>query len=368
MRLVVVGGGVLGASVAFHAARAGAAVVLVDAAHAGRATSAGAGIVCPWAADAEDAAKYRLAAAGARYYPELISALAEAGERDTGYRRVGALVVSADPAELDWMERELRARAAADPVAGAIDRLASDEARALFPSLRADLGAVRIEGGARIDGRRLCAALACAARHFGAELREGSAELLLGAGRVSGVRVGGKTLAADAVVVAAGAWAPQVLQPFGIALPVRPQRGQIAHFGLPGVDTAAWPVILPMGSHYLLAFEDSRVVAGATRETGSGFDYRVTAGGLAEVLGEALSVAPGLAAATLLETRVGFRPIGPDARPLLGPVPGIAGLLVGNGLGPSGLTIGPYAGRLLAAAALGQPPDLDLAPYAPLRA
>jgi D-amino-acid dehydrogenase len=364
MRVVVVGGGVLGASVAFHAARAGAKAVLVDAAHDGRATSAGAGIICPWAADAEDAAKYRLAAAGARYYTELITALAEAGERDTGYRRVGALLVSADVPELACMERELRARAAADPAAGAIARLAPAEARALFPPLRADLGAVRIEGGARIDGRRVCAALTRAARHSGAELRSGKAELLHEAGRVSGVRVGRETLPADAVVVAAGAWAPQLLQPFGISLPVQPQRGQIVHLGLPGIDTSAWPVILPPGSHYLLAFEDSRVVAGATREIGSGFDYRVTAGGLEQVLREALAVAPGLTAATLLETRIGFRPMGADARPLLGPLPGVVGLFVGNGLGPSGLTIGPYAGRLLAAAALGQTPDLDLTPYA----
>jgi len=365
MRLVVVGGGVLGASVAFHAARAGAAVVLIDAAHAGRATSAGAGIVCPWAGDPEDAAKYRLAAAGARYYPELIAALADAGEHDTGYQRVGALLVSDDPGELGWMERELRARAAADPAAGDIVRLTPPEARALFPPLRSDFGAVRIGGGARIDGRRLCGALARAARQLGAELREGHAELVCEHDRASGVRLGGDALPADVVVVTAGAWAPALLQPLGIALPVQPQRGQIAHFGLPGMDTAAWPVILPTGGHYLLAFEDSRVVAGATRETGSGFDYRVTAGGLAEVLREALAVAPGLALATLLETRIGFRPIGPLTRPLLGPVPGVGGLLIGNGLGPSGLTIGPYAGRLLAEAALGQKPELDLAPYAP---
>ena len=67
-------------------------------------------------------------------------------------------------------------------------------------------------------------------------------------------------------------------------------------------------MILPPGSHYLLAFDESVVVAGATRESGSGFDYRVTAAGQMEVLTEALRVAPGLATATIIETRVGFRP------------------------------------------------------------
>jgi D-amino-acid dehydrogenase len=72
-------------------------------------------------------------------------------------------------------------------------------------------------------------------------------------------------------------------------------------------------------------------------------------------------VAPGLAAGRVLETRVGFRPVAP--RPLLGPVPGVAGLFVATGLGASGLTMGPYAGSLVARAALGQAVPVDLAPF-----
>jgi D-amino-acid dehydrogenase len=144
-------------------------------------------------------------------------------------------------------------------------------------------------------------------------------------------------------------------------------RGQIVHLRLPGSDTSAWPVILPQSSHYLLTFEDSRVVAGATREADSGFDYRVTAAGQAEVLQEALHVAPGLAAATVIETRIGFRPSSADGAPLLGQVRGVEGLLVGNGLGAAGLTIGPFAGKLLAELALGRAPAMDLRPFDPLR-
>lgn len=367
MRIIVVGAGVLGTSVAFHAALAGADVVMVDQAHEGRATAAGAGIVCPWAADVDDLGKYRLAAAGARYYPELVAMLAEAGESDLGYRHVGALLVSSESGQLDRIEGEVRARARDAPEAGEITRLSPQQARELFPPLRRDLAAVRIGGGARVDGRRLSTGLAHAAQRHGAQLRQGTAEPMRSGDVVKGVRIGAEVLTADSVVVAAGAWAPSILQPIGVVLPIEPQRGQIVHLGLPGVDTASWPVILPENSHYLLAFEDSRVVVGATRETGSGFDYRITAAGLAEVLREALSVAPGLGSATHIETRIGFRPMGPDARPLLGRVPGIDGLIIGNGLGPSGLTIGPYAGRLLAELALGRTPELDLAPYAPFR-
>jgi len=208
------------------------------------------------------------------------------------------------------------------------------------------------------------AALLAAAARLGAVLREGDAALMVAGEGVCGVRVGAETLEADVVVLAAGAWAPALLAPLGRALAIAPQRGQIVHLRLPGQDTSAWPVILPMSAHYLLAFEDSRVVVGATRED-AGFDYRLTARGLAEVLAEAFRVAPGLADATVIETRVGFRPVGPDHRPMLGGVPGIAGLVIGNGLGAAGLTIGPYAGRLLAGLALGEKPEIDFLPFTP---
>jgi D-amino-acid dehydrogenase len=182
------------------------------------------------------------------------------------------------------------------------------------------------------------------------------------------VLLDGQFVGADAVVAAAGAWTPSFLEPAGVTVTVTPQRGQIAHISLPHADTSRWPVVLPGASgHYLLAFDDSRIVAGATREIGTGFDYRVTPGGLAEILGQALTVAPGLAAGTYLETRVGFRPMGPDARPLLGPVPGVPHLVVATGLGPTGLTMGPYAGAVAARAALSEPPAIDLAPFDPLR-
>ncbi|HJS83893.1 MAG TPA: FAD-dependent oxidoreductase, partial [Acetobacteraceae bacterium] len=210
------------------------------------------------------------------------------------------------------------------------------------------------------------AALRRAMERRGGRFQPGAAELLAEAGRVGSVRVGAEIWAADCVVLAAGAWAPALLAPLGIALAVAPQRGQITHLRLEGARTDAWPIVLPPGSHYLLAFEAGRVVVGATRETGSGFDLRVTAGGQAEVLNQALTIAPGLAPATLLETRVGFRPVGPDIRPMLGRS-ALGGLVIGNGLGPTGLTMGPYAGRLLAQLALGGEPEMGLSPYDPGR-
>ncbi|HDR5106200.1 TPA: FAD-dependent oxidoreductase, partial [Bacillus anthracis] len=95
----------------------------------------------------------------------------------------------------------------------------------------------------------------------------------------------------------------------------------------------------------------------------TGFDHRVTAGGLHEVFHKALTVAPGLENATMLETRVGFRPFTPGFLPVIGPLPNFEGILVANGLGASGLTAGPYLGSELAKLALGQPIELDLNDY-----
>jgi D-amino-acid dehydrogenase len=367
VHIIVVGAGILGASTAFHLARAGAQVTIVDQAQDGRATAAGAGIICPWVSSAEDAAFYRLYVEGARYYDKLVPVLAELGETDLGFRRVGALVVSSDAGELAAYNELLSRRRADTPEMGATRLLSPRETGALFPPLRGDLAGLHVANGARVDGRRMAAGLLRAGQRLGARIIEGHAELIASGNRVTGVRLGNTTIAADCVIVAVGAWASSLRLPLGATLPIEPQRGQIVHLHLPGQQTRDWPVILPPGGHYLLAFDDSRVVAGATRESGVGFDYRVTASGQAEVLAEALHVAPGLATATIIETRVGFRPVVPGGRPLLGPARGMEGLVIGNGLGAAGLTIGPFAGRLLADVALGRDAALDLAAFEPMR-
>lgn len=367
MRLIVVGSGIVGASCAYAASSLGAEVVLVDAALPGRATAAGAGIICPWSAQVADPAWCALAYAAAREYPALTAGLAAAGETDVSYRQVGALALAGPGEDREQLRRALLARRAAVPEIGEVTELSGAEAQRLFPPLRADAAAVHIGGAARVDGRKLAAALTRAAIRQGAVVRDGQARLAAGRGRVAGVHLGAELIEGDAVIAATGAWTRSFLRETGLEVPVEAQRGQIIHISLAGVDTSRWPVVLPAASgHYLLAFDGGRIVAGATREPGSGLDYRITPAGLAEVLGEALAVAPGLADGTYLETRVGFRPAGPGIRPLLGPVPGLDGLVIATGLGASGLTIGPLAGSLAAQAALGLASAIDLEPYAPL--
>jgi D-amino-acid dehydrogenase len=369
MRVIVVGSGVVGASCAYTARCLGAEVLLTDAALPGQATAAGAGIVCPWSSSlADDPVWYSFACAAARYYPRLVAELADLGETDLGYRQVGALVLAGSPEQQEQVRQQFLARRDEAPEIGEVAALTGAEARALFPPLHPDHAAVLVGGAWRVDGRLLAASMARAAAGKGAVITASRAELVCRSGRVAGVMLKGVLVEADAVVAATGAWTTSFLEPSGVTVAVTPQRGQIVHMSLEPADTSRWPVVLPTASsHYLLAFGGSRVVAGATRETGAGFDYRVTPGGLSEVLEQALAVAPGLAAGTYLETRVGFRPMGPDSLPLLGPVPGVDGLVVATGLGPTGLTMGPYAGAVAARVALGEQPGIDLTPVNPLR-
>ena len=115
--------------------------------------------------------------------------------------------------------------------------------------------------------------------------------------------------------------------------------------------------------HYMVAWPDSRVAVGATRETGSGFHPHTTVAGVQEVLSEALRVAPGLAQAEIREMRVGLRPLTIDTLPVLGPVPGVENVLLVTGHGPTGLTLGPYSGKVIAALALDQPSATDLSAF-----
>ena len=108
-----------------------------------------------------------------------------------------------------------------------------------------DAAAVYIGGAARVDGRKLAAALARAAVRQGAVVRDGEAHLARGRGRVAGVRLGGVLIEGDAVVAATGAWTRSFLRAAGLAVPVQAQRGQIMHISLGEVDTGRWPVVLP---------------------------------------------------------------------------------------------------------------------------
>jgi D-amino-acid dehydrogenase len=365
--VIVIGGGIVGASAAYALACEGVTVTLIDREDTGYATAAGAGIIAPATSLHEEAPVVALMDAAVGYYPRLLAQLSDDGETETGYAAVGALVVATTEEEVARLAGVARgAQARRDRGTTHIDEVRlvdAVEACRLFPPLAHFPAALHIAGSARIDGRLMRSALRRAAERRGARIVQGDARPLVEGGRVAGVESGGTRHTADAVILAGGAWSAELARSLGFSLPVYPQRGQILHMEMPDVETGAWPIVLGFHAHYLLTFPKYRVVAGATREHEAGFDPRVTVAGIHEVTGEALRVAPELARASLREVRVGLRPASPDGLPILGRAPGIDNLIVATGHGPSGLQLGPHSGVVAADLARGKESSIDLAPF-----
>ncbi|MCA0993867.1 NAD(P)/FAD-dependent oxidoreductase [Pseudalkalibacillus hwajinpoensis] len=363
--MIVIGSGILGASTAYHLAKQGADVLLVDRNDAGQATEAAAGIVCPWLTNRRGGAFYRLVEAGARYYPELIEALKKDGETETGYSRVGAINIYSGETKLERKLALAMERRKDTPEMGEVSRLSAAETNALFPPLSDHYAAVHVSGAARVNGDALRNALIRGAEKHGAKVIRGDASLLWNGSNVSGVAVNHERFYANEVIVTGGAWARELLQPLGMKFLVSPQKAQIVHLDLPDTDTGKWPIVMPPFVQYFLPFENGRIVVGATQEDQAGFDLRVTMGGVHHIIDRALKVAPGFSDSTYVQTKVGFRPFTPGNVPIAGAVPRVKGLFVANGLGASGLTSGPFLGAELARLVIGERNELDLGEYDP---
>jgi len=362
-KVIIIGAGILGATTAYKLAKSGIKVVLIDREEDGQATKAAAGIICPWLAQRRNKAWYKLAKGGAEMYPDLIAELIEDGETETGYQRVGALGLHTDETKLFKAEQRVLERRKEAPEIGDVTLLNEQETQDLFPLLNNNFKSIHVSGAARVDGRRLCQALLRVAKKYGTTMIKGNAKLVSTNNNITGVIVNKKLIEADKVIAVSGAWMNELLEPLGVQFGVYPQKAQIIHLHMPNHKTNHWPVIMPPNNQYMLTLEDHRIVIGATHETKEGFDHRITAGGVHEILSKALEIAPGLGSSTILETRVGFRPFTPGSLPIIGALPNFNGLLLANGLGASGLTIGPYLGTELAKLTLGIDLQIDLNDY-----
>ncbi len=363
MNYIVVGAGILGASTAYHLVKAGANVTLVDRRDEGQATGVAAGMICPWMSQRRNQAWYTLAKNGAKYYPELVAELEACGEMKIGYRKVGALSIHTDDAKLDKIEERVLKRLHDAPEIGEVRRLSTSETKAMLPLLGDKYRAVYVSGAARVNGSELRDALIKATLNRGATFIEGNAKLVYEGSSVIGVEVNEQLIYADKVIVTAGAWVRELLEPLGLSFLIEPQKAQIVH--LEGVEgrTETWPVVIAPTNKYMLPFERGRIVVGTTYEDHVGFDSRVTAGGVHEILDQAFMIAPALTKSTIAQIGVGFRPVAPGFHPVIGELPNYEGVVVANGLGASGLTVGPYLGSELARFVLGEVIELDLDEY-----
>lgn len=362
-KIIIIGAGILGASTAYHLAKKDVAVTVIDRKDPGQATEAAAGIICPWISQRRNKAWYALAKNGAAYYETLVEELARDGETKTGYEKIGAISLHTEAKKLEGMVERATKRKVDAPEIGDIRQLTEQETNELFPVLEDAYASVFIGGAARVNGRAMRDALISGAKKHGATFIEGAAELVEENARIIGVRVNGEWMAADQVIVTAGAWASKLFEPLGIHLKIGGQKAQIAHLQLENMQTKDWPVVMPPTNQYILTFGEGEVIVGATYEDDKEGDLNVTVGGLHEIFDKAVQAAPGLKEATFKEARVGFRPFTPNFMPVIGGIPNLDGILFANGLGSSGLTVGPFLGAQLAKMAVQEPVEIDLTLY-----
>lgn len=336
--ILIVGGGVIGLSLADALAERGARVALLERGSVAReASAAAAGLLAPQSEMEEPGPYLDFCLASRRMFPDLVARLREETGIDARLREEGMI----RPAPTEAEERMLLSRAEWQTRAGLRARvLALDEARAIEPAL-APLGRVAVHflEDHSLEPRALCAALAASAARRGAELVENEpvAGLLREDDAVTGVRLArGGVRRAGRVVLAAGCWS-RLLSEARPDVPVEPVKGQVIALRLPA----------PIFRHsihdsrvYLAPRHDGRVVIGATEEHGAGFDRRVTPDGLLRLLDAARDLVPALGDATFEDAWAGLRPGTPDRRPILGPS-GIRGLDLATGHFRNGILLAP---------------------------
>jgi D-amino-acid dehydrogenase len=358
----------VGTCLAYELVTQGVDVLLVDGHHPGRATDAGAGILSPETTWNPDEGWFSFGCAAARHYRTLMSRLAADGAGETGFAECGLLLVAVDPGEDDWFAT--RADLALGRRPDTLTELTPAEARDLFPLLGDVRRVVHNPAAGRVDGRLLTAAVLRGAERHGLRRLEATVTALRTDGAVVvGIDTDAAPVSCASLALAGGAWSHSFAPQLGVPIPVQPVKGQIVHMQLPpapdgtAVDSDRWPIVSPVFTHYLVAWPGGRVACGGTYEPDARFDTRPTVAGLEELLRACLVIAPGLAEATVVDLRVGLRPVAGDDLPVLGPVPGWDNVHLVTGHGTEGLLLGPYSAALVARCLAGEPVPDELRPF-----
>jgi glycine/D-amino acid oxidase-like deaminating enzyme len=375
--VIVIGGGIVGVSCAAKLAETGRRVVLLERTEiAAGASGRNSGVVQhPF-----DPVLVDLHLETLSLYRELAGS-AGSGEAFTlPEEPVGLLLVTHDPG----LARRLADDLLASHPGLSPTFLGPDEARALEPSLGPGVSACRVAIGYPVAPAAATRAWAARATNLGVEIRVGvGPRPWIASGRVAGVELpSGERLAAEQIVVAAGPWTPEVIDPTGAWRPIGSSWGVVV-----GVTLAAPPAhvleeaeidiepgdegVDSRESDAAVAF--SLVTAAGASSLGSTFlDDEPDAGALVpSIVARGTTFVPGIASARIGAHRVCARPQSVDGRPLVGRVPGIDGLWVAAGHGPWGISTGPASGRLIADLLDGRiaapPPALDPARFPPPR-
>ena len=364
--VVIVGGGIIGGSIAFDLAGRNLRVAVLDRLELMREASwAAAGMLSP-APDCPAAIPLvPLGRASLALYPIFVDAMEDASGLRTGFHTGGAVEVICH----GDAERELSTLVALHHGLGlACEPMRVEEARSMEPALgREARAAALLPDECSIEPRALTSAVFAAAASAGAALCPGVevSSLALDGKKCIGVKTsGGEIFHAAQVVLAAGCWSSQIPEAASYAptLPVRGQMAALRHSGRPirHVLRSERGYLVPRGMD-----SPQTVAVGSTIEN-AGFEKRVTSGGIEKILSAANELVPELAKAEIIETWCGLRPGTPDQLPILGPAE-IEGLVFATGHYRNGILLAPVTAKLIGEWIAERRTSLDWEVFSPLR-
>ena len=360
--VIIVGGGVIGVSIALELAAQKLGVVVLDRQQPGREASwAAAGMLSPGPDSPDALPLVPLAKESMRLYPEFIASVEELSGKTTAFARKGVIEVFTAPQgepEREKMVAEYQSLGLAiEPVAPDVARKAEP---ALGPSVRA---AAWLPQEATLDPRMLMDALLAAAGTRGVEIHADSPvdSVVLDGNHCTGVVTRGTNISAKCVVIAAGCFSGAI-DWLGRYAPARPIRGQLLALESKNVPLGR---TLRSSKAYLVPRPNGRIIAGSTLED-AGFEKHVTPAGVRKILDGVLELAPAFANAQLVDAWAGLRPGTPDHLPILGPTD-IRGLHIATGHYRNGILLAPATAKLLSMWILGGKAELDTERFSPLR-
>lgn len=358
MNVIVVGGGVIGCSIAFHLQKGGAKVVLLERGEiGGEASGAAAGMLIPPIEDAGNRAFNNLRIASLEMYAGVIAEVQQLSGIDVEYKRVGMLRIARSIATVRRLQRAVKKHG--------LEWVDGAALRALEPALDlAVIGAAYSELDADLNPGLFTNALAKAAQRLGADVRPGTMLTgFLGRGaRLEGVRTNSGDLRdADAVVIAAGPWTEPLAVRLGKHLGTPPMRGQMVAYRSKALRHAIWGE-----DGYLVPKPRGFIFAGATVED-VGFRKVTSARGVAALRRMAGALVPALRHAEVASAWAGLRPGSPDGMPVIGRMPGRDNTYVATGHFRNGILLAPVTGALVSEMVLSGKPDRRLRPFSPER-
>ena len=363
--VVVIGGGVVGCSIAYHLARRGQRDVVVlerEAVGSGTTSKAAGGIRSQFPTETE--IRFSLEAIG------VFERFAEEFGVDIGYRRIGYLFLISDPADLaGYRERmTLQRRLGVD-----VREITPADAQAIVPALRVDdlIAAVWGPTDGMAGPAEVTNGFARRARELGARIVEGVDVTAIDVerGRVRGVRTSQGPIAAPLVINAAGPAAARVGRLAGVDVPVHPRRRHI--FFTEPFPEIPGPVPLTTdrasGFYFRKEMEQLLLSPGDVEDIGEDFEVPVDRARIDETVEKALHRIPIVEKARIAGGWAGLRPLTPDDHAIIGWAPGVDGFFLAVGFVGHGFQHSPATGRYVAEWLLDGKPSLDLSLFDPGR-